>query len=698
MSSILERFALYADKTPFTPIQQEQTQSLGQFVQGASDAYALAGMVAAPYMGGFAKLGVLKILGPAEGILARYGSQALANSVRLGMEAFTFEGVQRSLRVGIGKAEASLLSWEGSGGFKKGLFHSALGFGFLKSAHLMSASQNPLFRHFLADAAMLAGNQAAAHLGLIAKAQGSLIQQFVAADVLNWQMKAGLSLVHGAFPALGAMERSLDLSIRSQENKLSPLFVSPEFAMAGNTGSCPVDFASEETKLQHTSRMAMDESGGGVSASDMSTPLAEKLERYIADHASRKLPEALAAPERRFSPSSVALTVRQALENYLGESHAKTEAATLLLEMSAEEAVQVLEAIDQGKPIGKIIKGLRARLKHPEAGLPPQAVEESSPSDLAPIDLADPGPSRSELKALKRSLERYVALGAGLPLVLQRHQRHLLLEDVAVTIAMALKNGMVASGMRTQALGDILVYMDPRDALKVLEASDHREHHKITRIVEIVSRRIERGPSVSDPKQTAQDSPILHKAVPLNRHLESLRLFTEETLDVIEARLGHEIEMYTPRYEEEAKHQEGLKGLGQDLLALLHRIYARKSWNSHLLAQHILREHENDLNRLAVQNPSIDEFLNFLKSRYPMPIASPALDPENDSTDDLILYSREHYRRSSVFLGGNYRKGQGNAWIYPHFGADRQWDSKIDSFDLAPRISMKIPPRGSKRR
>ncbi len=197
--------------------------------QALSDPIALSAMGIAPLFGKVGRFvshgGIEKIFGSSKTAWAHFSQRTLSRVAGFGTEIFAFEGVQRGLRVSIEGAPRSLLEWKS---FKEGLLHSSINIGLLKSAGLATANTNLIFNHFATDAAMVAGNQAAAALGMIAPPTQSLVHQWVEAHAMNWQMKAGLAVFHRSFPNLVMKEKALDVNWKSRI--ASPLQFSPKLA------------------------------------------------------------------------------------------------------------------------------------------------------------------------------------------------------------------------------------------------------------------------------------------------------------------------------------------------------------------------------------------------------------------------------------------------------------------------------------
>lgn len=223
-SNILaRRYDLSLFSRVLTPEQLLADQAFKLSQQALSDPIALTAMGLAPVFG---KLGRLAFQGGTEKFFAsfqtawlQFTQRSLSRAAGFGAEIFTFEGVQRGLRVGVEGAPRFLLEWKN---FKDGLLHSAINIGLLKGAGLATARTNLVFNHFATDAAMVAGNQLAARFGMIETPRESLLHQWIQAHAMNWQMKAGLAVFHRTFPGLAIQEKALEVSWEGRRTSPRP--------------------------------------------------------------------------------------------------------------------------------------------------------------------------------------------------------------------------------------------------------------------------------------------------------------------------------------------------------------------------------------------------------------------------------------------------------------------------------------------
>lgn len=223
-SNLLERRIQLGLPTSLVTLSSTQIlldQSLQQAGDALSDPIALTAMGVAPVFGKLGRMGSVwgaeRWLGTIPQLVTKYfGSLA-----GFGTEVFAFEGIQRSLRVMVEGADPSLLKWEH---LKEGLVHSFINLGILKLGNTATAGTNPILSHFVTDSAMVAGHHVAATFGMMPAPTESLLQQFVQADAMNWQMKGGMSLFHVAAPSWRLREWSFELSWYARAQASSALW------------------------------------------------------------------------------------------------------------------------------------------------------------------------------------------------------------------------------------------------------------------------------------------------------------------------------------------------------------------------------------------------------------------------------------------------------------------------------------------
>ncbi len=218
----LKGSALRQNVLPLSTAQARADALVSSFVDHATDGYSLAGMVGGGLVYRLGRVGTLALGSRLVGAYGRTPLHLLIRPVSIGLgftgEVFTFEAGQRALRVGIGGADPNLLQWSGENGLGRGLVGAAITLGSLKGAGAFVNGQNPVLQHLFQDSAMVLAHNVHDRLFTgrgVRPYAPTLAEQFIEAETTLWQMNAGMSLVHGAFPGLGQVERSLDLSIRS---------------------------------------------------------------------------------------------------------------------------------------------------------------------------------------------------------------------------------------------------------------------------------------------------------------------------------------------------------------------------------------------------------------------------------------------------------------------------------------------------
>src|SRR5262245_12345708 len=261
------------NKTTLSEIQTQVDNLVTHSIDQAFGSKTLVAMVAGGFASRFARMGALETTAPflSKGemilpFLARGNSYAVA----LGAESFTFAGVNRGLNNLEGHRSIQPFTQEWA--------HAGITLGLLKSFGALTKEQNVLLQHLTTDLGLVAGQNLGAAAQLEPKPQGDFLQQMLSAEAMNWQMKAGMSLVHSLTPGLLPLEKSMDLLLQSQETdggfKREPtrLFFS-RFAFAAEGGpeiALTENGRSKESKESHLSQMSGD--GGGKGAeSDIAT-------------------------------------------------------------------------------------------------------------------------------------------------------------------------------------------------------------------------------------------------------------------------------------------------------------------------------------------------------------------------------------------------------------------------------------------
>src|SRR4030095_13521983 len=194
-----------------SPLQSQVDGLVGGFVGQATDWRSLAAMTA----GGMAyRAGRIGVMGLGSSSALRVASVGLG----LTAEVSTFELTHRGLH----SPNPNLWRWNGSGGIRQGLFQSFITFGTLKSAGHLARGENIIAQHLLQDTAMVLGHQASAALGVIPRPTGTLAEQFLHAEATNLQIGTGMALAHRIAPGMSALERGLDLTLRSDSVGATP--------------------------------------------------------------------------------------------------------------------------------------------------------------------------------------------------------------------------------------------------------------------------------------------------------------------------------------------------------------------------------------------------------------------------------------------------------------------------------------------
>jgi hypothetical protein len=221
-----------------SPLQEQVEGYVEGFVRESTGMSTLASLMGGSLLGRLGRLGILS----AETFPA-WLKVPLSLGVGLGAEATSYELLQRSFLQFSENAYRNphLFRWEGEGGLGRGIFSSLISFGALKGAGNLAARENIIFQHLVQDSALVAGQQISGAWGFGENPQGSLTEQYLHAEVLNWQLSTSASLLHGLIPEWEGLELALDLDTRSklQRSPLSKLSLSSLFmpAMAQETKS-----------------------------------------------------------------------------------------------------------------------------------------------------------------------------------------------------------------------------------------------------------------------------------------------------------------------------------------------------------------------------------------------------------------------------------------------------------------------------
>src|SRR5215467_7108347 len=245
-SNLLDRAG--SSSSPLSENQNLVDQMVSSSLSEATKGSTLLAMLGAGYVSRLTRAGVMSVaLGEGSKflpILTRGGSYAIA----LANESAAFAGIER----GFHPSQTS---------FEKDWVRAFINLGSIKLLGNVAEGQNLLLQHLLTDLGMVGGQQVGAKLGFVEKPQGSLAQQMVQAEALNWSQKGGMALLHGLLPNLFPMEKSMDLYLRSRE----------------------ADLFSKEKSLPFFSRLAVE--GPGIfSATSMKTEGPKGPDQFAMSH------------------------------------------------------------------------------------------------------------------------------------------------------------------------------------------------------------------------------------------------------------------------------------------------------------------------------------------------------------------------------------------------------------------------------
>src|SRR4029450_8138029 len=191
-------------RIPQTTVLQAQVKGcVGGFVTEATRVQTLAALFGAGLAYRLTRVGVV-----GSGL---FGNSVLTRTASMGLglagESAVFTGINRGFNHfnHVGSRQSFGEEW----------VHSTVTLGALKGFGVLGQGQNLFVRHLFSDVGMVSGHQLAYGLGLQGRPEGTLAEQFLQAEALNWQMAAGMSLTHRLAPGLSAVERGLDLPLRA---------------------------------------------------------------------------------------------------------------------------------------------------------------------------------------------------------------------------------------------------------------------------------------------------------------------------------------------------------------------------------------------------------------------------------------------------------------------------------------------------
>jgi len=259
--NVLTRMARSALSPSPSSLQTQVDGLVSRFVEEAANPNTLAALMAGGMAYRFGRVGILAM---GEGRVAA-GSLLQSASIvgGFGLEVGTYELTSRTLSR---DSNPNRWNWSGPGGWAQGLTTSAITFGMLKGAGFLGREQNLIFQHAFQGTAMVAGHNTAGILGLAPRPEGSLAEQFLHAEATNLQLGAGMALVHSMAPGVSALERSLDLSIRTRDRAptFSPGRFLSQLAMASERAAGR-DFGEEASlrpEIDPNVLMASSNEGG----------------------------------------------------------------------------------------------------------------------------------------------------------------------------------------------------------------------------------------------------------------------------------------------------------------------------------------------------------------------------------------------------------------------------------------------------
>jgi len=218
LQTVLSRLAPTArfSSPELRPLQAQVDQLVSTFLEEAANPRTLAAITVGGLAYRVGRVGVMSAWGgQTQGLPLRF----LSIVAGLGSEVTAFEFTNRAFQTLSSPithhSSPNVWRWSGPGGWGEGLATSAITFGMLRSAGFLAREQNIVLQHAFQSSAMVAGHQVVGGWQLIPRAEGSLAEQFLHAEITNLQLGAGMGLVHAMGPGISAMERGMDLSLQN---------------------------------------------------------------------------------------------------------------------------------------------------------------------------------------------------------------------------------------------------------------------------------------------------------------------------------------------------------------------------------------------------------------------------------------------------------------------------------------------------
>jgi PBS lyase HEAT-like repeat-containing protein len=232
-SSLLDRSHSSQVNPQFTESQSLVDRTVSQSVEEIAKPETMLALLGAGGVSRLTRIGVMSAVPLQEGkvflpLLAKGGSYALS----LANESAAFAGIER----GFGHLEGR----PSTESFEKAWARSAVSLGSLKFFGKVTEGQNIVLQHLSSNLGLVGAQNLGHAFQITDGPRGTLVEQMLQAEAMNWKMKGSMALLHGLSPNLFATERSLDLYLKNQETEQffqwqsSPFF--SQLMMAGNGG------------------------------------------------------------------------------------------------------------------------------------------------------------------------------------------------------------------------------------------------------------------------------------------------------------------------------------------------------------------------------------------------------------------------------------------------------------------------------
>jgi|GEM_PF-7130856 len=208
-SSLLDRASLQNGQA-LTEVQALTDQLASTFLQEATNLRTAAAMLGAGWVGRATRIGAMGSL-PGRALLPQLVRGA-SYIPAMAAESAAFAGIERGFH--------NLEGHPSHQSFQSDWARAAVTLTGLKAFGALGAGQNLFVQHLVTDVGLVGSQHLVHAAGLTPAPRGSLAQQLLHAEATNLQMMGSMAMAHGLSPRLSAVERSLDIYLRSEPTRL----------------------------------------------------------------------------------------------------------------------------------------------------------------------------------------------------------------------------------------------------------------------------------------------------------------------------------------------------------------------------------------------------------------------------------------------------------------------------------------------